>query len=94
MITVKEDTTIIGVSELRTHIDQILEQTKKHKVLIGKRNKPVAVLMNIEKYSQMEATLELLEDFALGYLAKERDAKTKISEYLDVEDVKKRIKGK
>ncbi len=63
-------------------------------MLIGKRNKPVAVLMNIEKYSQMEATLELLEDFALGYLAKERDAKTKISEYLDVEDVKKRIKGK
>ena len=92
MITVKEDTALVGVSELRTDIDKILEASKKHKVLIGRRNKPVAVLMGMEKYNQMEETLELLEDFALGYLAKERDAKTKSSDYLDLEQFKKKLK--
>jgi prevent-host-death family protein len=94
MITVKEDTTLVGVSELRTNIDKILEESKKHKVMIGKRNKPVAVLMDMEKYNQMEATLELLEDFALGFMAKERDSKTKISDYLDIQDALKRTEKK
>ncbi|MDP2653497.1 MAG: type II toxin-antitoxin system Phd/YefM family antitoxin [Candidatus Omnitrophota bacterium] len=92
MITVREDTTLVGVSELRTHIDQILAEAKKHKVLIGRRNKPVAVLLDMEKYNQMEATLELLEDFALGYLAKEREAGAKSSDYLDIQEVIKKIK--
>ena len=94
MITVKEDTTLVGISELRTHIDEILEQTKKHKVLIGKRNKPVAVLINMEKFHQMEATLDLLEDFALGFLAQERESQSKASDYVDIETVKKKLKIK
>ena len=94
MIMIKEDTNLVGVSELRTHIDQILQDSKKHKILIHRRNKPIAVLLDIEKYQQMEGTLELLEDFALGYLARERDRGTKISAYLDIEDVKKKIKLK
>ena len=94
MITVKEDTTLVGISELRTHINEILEETKKHKVLIGKRNKPVAVLINMEKFHQMEATLDLLEDFALGFLAKERESQSKASDYLDIETVKKKLKIK
>lgn len=94
MITVKEDTTIVGVSELRTHIEKILEESKKHKVLIGKRNKPIAVLLDMEKYNRMEHTLELLEDFALSFLAKERDSKTKSSEYVDIEVALKQIKVK
>ena len=93
MITIKEDTTLVGVSELRTEIDKILAESKKHKVLIGRRNKPVAVLLDIEKYNQMEATLDLLEDFALGYLAKERDT-ANASEYLDLRAVLKKVKGK
>jgi len=39
MITIKEDTTLVGVSELRTKMDEILKESKKHKVLIEKRNK-------------------------------------------------------
>ena len=84
MITVKEDTTFIGVSELRTEIDKILEQSKKHKVLIGRRNKPVAVLINIEKFEHMELILDTLEDMALGYLAKEREAKSKSSDFVPI----------
>ena len=94
MITVKEDTTLVGISELRTHIDEILEESKKHKVLIGRRNKPVAVLINMEKFHQMETTLDLLEDFALGFLAKEREAQANPSDYLDMETVKRRLKIK
>ena len=94
MITVKEDTTIVGISEFRTHMDEILEESKKHRVLIGRRNKPVAVLINMEKFRQMETTLDLLEDFALGFLAKERESRSKDFDYLDIETVKKKLKIK
>ena len=94
MITLKEDTTLVGISELRTNMDKILIETRKHKVLIERRHKPVAVLMDMEKYSQMEETLELLEDFALGYLAKERASKSKPSDYLDIEELRKKIQKK
>ena len=94
MITLKEDTTLVGISELRTNMDKILIESKKHKVLIERRNKPVAVLVDIEKYSQMEETLELLEDFALGSLAKERASKSKPSDYLDIEELRKKIQKK
>ncbi len=92
MITVKEETTIVGVSELRTHIDKILEESKTHKVVIGRRNKPLAVLMSNERYNQMEQTLELLEDIALGYLAKEREKGTKSADYVSIKDAIKKIK--
>ena len=94
MIMIKEDTTLVGISELRTHIDKILEESKTHKILIGRRNKPVAVLIDIIKYEQMETTLELLEDFALGRLAQEREAKTKVSQYIDMDEARKKLKNK
>ena len=94
MITLKEDTTLVGVSELRTHMEKILEESKKHKVLIEKRNKPVAVIMAMEDYNKMEETLEILEDLALGYLARERESGSKPSDYLDIEEVLKGAKKK
>ena len=94
MITLKEDTTLVGVSELRTHMEKILEESKKHKVLIERRNKPVAVIMAMEDYNRMEETLEALEDLALGYLARERDSGSKPSDYLDIEEVLKGVKKK
>ena len=94
MITVKEETTLVGVSELRTNIEKIIEESRRHKVLIGKRNKPVAVIMAMEKYNQMEETLETLEDFALGFLAKQRESQSKTSDYLDLHEAQKRVKNK
>ncbi len=92
MITIKEDTALVGVSELRTNIDKILEESKKHKILIGKRNKPVAVLIAIEKYARIEEILDTLEDVALGYLAQERAAKSKPSDYIDIDAAEQKIK--
>jgi prevent-host-death family protein len=94
MITLKGDTTLVGVSELRTHMEKILQESKKHKVLIEKRNKPVAVIMAMEDYNKMEETLEALEDLALGYLARERESGSKPSDYLDMEEVLKGVKKK
>ena len=94
MMTVKENTTLIGVSELRTNLDKILEESKRYKILIEKRHKPVAVLMAMEQYNQMEKALELLEDFALGYLAKERHELLKESDYIDIEEAIKSLKVK
>lgn len=94
MITIKEDTTLVGISELRTHIDKIIEESKKHKVLIERRNKPVAVLMAMERYNQIEEILDLLEDTALGLLAKERESKSKPSDYIDIKAAEKKIKTK
>lgn len=94
MIIVKEDTTLVGISELRTNIDRILEETKKHKVLIERRNKPVAVLLAIERYTDIEKILDVLEDVALGYLAKERELHSKPEDYFDIEVVEKKIKSR
>ena len=94
MLTVKENTTLVGVSELRTRIDEILKSAKTSKVLIEKRNKLVAVLMDIETYKRWEKVMDELEDVALGYLAKERDSRSKSSDYVGIEEVQKRLAKK
>ena len=86
-----ENTTLVGVSELRTNIDKILEEAKEHKVLIERRNKPVAILLTLERYANIEKILDTLEDIALGYLAKKRESHSKINDYLDIEVVEKKI---
>lgn len=94
MFTVKEDTTLVGISELRAHFDKVLEALTKYKVLLERRNKPLAVIIPIEKYNRMEELIELIEDAGLGYLAKERDAKSKSRDYIDIDKVEKKLKAK
>ena len=89
MITVKEDTTLVGVSEMRTHMEEILQASRKRKVIIEKRNKPYAVLIDAERYARMEARLEILEDMALVNLAKAREEGASPSDYIDIEDALK-----
>lgn len=87
MITVKEHTTLVGVSEFRTKIDAILEEIKKHRVMIEKRNKPVAMLLSIEEFERLESLLEFIEDYGLAALAKQREGKGKP---LSLQEAKKR----
>jgi prevent-host-death family protein len=91
MYTFEEKTTLIGVSELRTKIDKILKEAKDHRVFIEKRNKLIAVLLDIEKYKEMEKVLDILEDFILSYLAEQRKKTHKLSSYKDIEEVEKMI---
>jgi prevent-host-death family protein len=94
MFTVKEDTTLVGISELRTHFDQVLEAISRTKVLLERRHKPLAVIVPIEKYLRMEELIEAIEDAHLGHLAKERDLKSRPSDYIALDKAEKRLKQK
>ena len=92
MYTVKEDTTLIGVSELRNRIDKVLEQARHHKIIIEKRNKPVAVLIAIDQYNAMEEILDRIEDIELGRLAGEREKGSSRNDYISIEKAYKKLK--
>lgn len=94
MFTVKEDTTLVGISEMRTNFDKVLDAISNSKVLLERRNKPLAVIVSIEKYNQMEHFIESAEDMVLGYLARERDFKSNPSDYIDLDIAEKRLKNK
>ena len=89
MITVKENTTLVGVSELRTGIDKVLEKAQEGLVIIEKRRKPQAVLISTEEYEHIQEILEMAEDFVLGYLAKERFENSSERDYVDLDTLLK-----
>ncbi|MDA3938229.1 MAG: type II toxin-antitoxin system Phd/YefM family antitoxin [Spirochaetia bacterium] len=86
MFTVKENTTLVGVSELRSGIDKILEKAKEGLVIIEKRHKPQAVLMSNEQYEHIQNMLELSEDLILGSIAQERYNNSGDDDYIDIKD--------
>lgn len=85
MLTVKENTTLVGVSELRKGIEKILEKARKGLVIIEKRHKPTAVLMSIEEYEHIQNILETSEDIVLGFIAQKRFESGKEEDYIDIE---------
>jgi len=87
MFTVKENTTLVGVSELRSGIEKILEKARKGPVIIEKRHKPQAVLMSNEEYEHLTNLLDMAEDIALGYIAADRFKNSKETDYLDIESL-------
>lgn len=91
MLTVKENTTLIGISELRTKMDKVLKASKNSKVIIEKRHRPVAVLLSLKRYEEIEEILDLIEDKALGYLARERERKEKRLRYLSLDEAEKKV---
>lgn len=91
MHTIKEDTTLVGVSELRTRLEKILDEAKHHKVVIEKRNKPIAVLVAIERYNAIEELLDMIEDYELGRLAMDREKRSSRKDYISFEKVFKKL---
>lgn len=72
MITLKEETTLIGIAELRNKASEVLKKIKKGRVVLTKRNKPLGVIIDYEEYEHMQNMLEEVEDFVLGTIARER----------------------
>ena len=72
MITLKEDTTLIGIAELRSKASEVMKKIKKYRVILTKRNKPLGVIIDYEEYEHMQEMLEEVEDFVLGTIAGER----------------------
>ncbi len=89
MITVKENTTLVGVSELRAGIDKVLEKAQEGLVIIEKRRKPQAVLISNEEYEHIQEIMEMAEDFVLGYIARERFENSNENDYVDLETLLK-----
>lgn len=93
MYTIREDTTLVGASELRTRFEKILEEARHHKVVIEKRNRPVAVLIAIERYNMIEDLLDRIEDYELCRLAKEREKGYSIKDYISLEKALRKVAG-
>ena len=91
MITVKENTTLVGVSELRNAPDRIFKEMQKRQVVIERHRKPVAVLVPVKKFEEMEKLFDLIEDYILGSLAKEREKKYKNPKWIPIEEAWKRV---
>ena len=91
MHTVSEETTLVPFSELRTKLKEILQALEHSKVVLEKRNRPFAVLVPIERYEKMEEILEMVEDRALGYVAREREGTSKPKDYLTLEQAEKKV---
>lgn len=82
---------LIGVSEIREKLDKLLKMAKNFKIMLGKRQEPVAVLVPIDQYQKMAELLDRVEDAVLGYQAKERLGQGKISEYISLDVVEKKV---
>ncbi|GBE06331.1 phd_YefM [bacterium BMS3Abin10] len=89
MLTVKENTTLVGVSELRKGIEKILEKARTGLVIIEKRHKPTAVLMSNEEYEHIQQVVETAEDIVLGFIANGRYKKSKEKDYVNIESLLK-----
>ncbi len=90
MVTVKSETTLVGISELRTNAEEILKQMEHSTVIIERRHKPVAVMLPVAKYEEMEALLELVSDHLLVAEAKARYHRTPRKAYLSLETLERR----
>lgn len=90
MKVVHENTTFVQASELRTHLDEILKQVSKSRVVLEKHHKPVAVLVDPKKYEEMEDILEGYSDLILALEARKRE-KRKNKKYIPLEEVMKRV---
>lgn len=85
MITVKKESTIVGLSELRTKSEAILHELKSHPVILEKHNKPVAVMIGYSRYALEEKIMDLAEDYIMGCLAAERDKESHTKDFVDIE---------
>jgi prevent-host-death family protein len=90
MITVEEKTTIVGVAEMRKVMKEVLEEIKKNRVVLTKRNKPVGVILDYQEFKKMEELVDTLEDYVLGSLAKER-ALRRDKKVISLEDAEKKL---
>jgi prevent-host-death family protein len=86
MITVNDKTTIAAISELRNKSEEILKQLADHRVILQRHNKPVAVMMGYRQYEQFSKMMDLVEEYALGMVALERDKKSGKKDFVNIEN--------
>lgn len=90
MITLKENTALVGIAELRNKASEVLKNIKNYRVILTKRNKPLGVIIDYEEYEHMQEMLEEVEDFVLGTIARER-LKRKGKKNITLDEAEKRV---
>ncbi len=90
MITVKEDTALIGVAELRTKAADVIKEIKKHKVILTKRNTPVGVIIDYKEYQELQQIIDEAENIVLGHIAMER-LERKDKKAITLDEAEKRV---
>jgi len=91
MLNINDDTILIGTTELRGNMPKISKEMKNKKIVIVKRGKPFAILCDFDEYREKEEMMDTFEDVVLGYLAKERDAKSTDKDFIPSEDIEKTL---
>ncbi len=91
MLTIAEGSLLIGTAELRREIPKLTKELKMKTVIVTKKGKPVAVLEDFDEYQQKNRLIETFEDIVLGYLAKERDAKSTKKDFISEKKAAKKF---
>lgn len=88
MRTVHEETTLVGASELRTKLDEILKCAKHSHVIIEKHHKPLAVLLDPAEYKRIDDMLEQFSDILLALEAKSRELSARRKDYIPLKEAR------
>jgi len=86
--TVKQDSVIMGVTEFRNNIPNLLKEKHDEEIIIVNRDKPLGVLIDFNKYQSMQDLLEIAEDYILAEMVRE-SKKTK-GKLLSQEEMEKK----
>lgn len=90
MLTLKENSSIIGIAELRSKASIVLNEIRKNRIILTKRNKPVGIIMDYDEYEKMQRIIDEIEDIVLGGIALDR-IKRKDKKALTLEEAEKRV---
>ena len=85
MIQINEKAIIASISELRNKSEEILKSLKNDPVILERHRKPVAVMLEYQKYLKMQKLLELAEDFILVQKAHDRDKTSTEKDFIDID---------
>lgn len=90
MFVLDDKTALIGTTDLRSRMAEV-EDMQYEKMVVMKREKPIAVIMTFDQYKKNRDRTEELEDLVLGYMAKERDEKSTKKDYISLEEAAKKL---
>ncbi len=90
MITVNDDTVMIGATEFRSEMPKLLKLVGQKTIVVMNRGEPVAVFQDYQHYKEDQNWHDTFEDVVLGYLAKERDDASDDKDFVSHRDVLKK----
>lgn len=73
-----------SISELKKNPSALIEQAGGEPVAILNHNRPTAYLVPAETYAKM---LEMIEDYELGIIVKERETEKKLAVEVNLDDL-------